>query len=170
MDLEQAIKLIQFDTINTIQHWADLGCGAGTFTYALATLLAPGSTIYAVDREIHLMTNPYDEVTISFIEMDFVNNLHRLPDLHGILMANSLHFIESKKSFLQSVKKKLVLGDPRLLVVEYETNQSNPWVPYPIRFKELKALMTEIGAKEMHRIGEVPSRYHGTMYAAMVRF
>jgi trans-aconitate methyltransferase len=30
--------------------WADLGCGDGTFTRALAERLAQGSTIHAVDR------------------------------------------------------------------------------------------------------------------------
>ncbi|MGH9204055.1 MAG: hypothetical protein ACRD2A_22745, partial [Vicinamibacterales bacterium] len=30
--------------------WADLGCGDGTFTLALATLLSPGSVIHAMDR------------------------------------------------------------------------------------------------------------------------
>ena len=31
--------------------WADLGCGDGTFTLALASLLPAGSTIYAVDQD-----------------------------------------------------------------------------------------------------------------------
>ena len=31
--------------------WADLGCGDGTFTLALASLLAPGSTIHAMDTD-----------------------------------------------------------------------------------------------------------------------
>jgi precorrin-6B methylase 2 len=33
------------------QTWADLGCGAGAFTLALASLLPAGSTIHAMDRD-----------------------------------------------------------------------------------------------------------------------
>ena len=33
--------------------WADLGAGTGTFTRALAGLLGPDCTIYAVDRDPH---------------------------------------------------------------------------------------------------------------------
>jgi predicted RNA methylase len=33
------------------QSWCDLGCGSGTFTTALAQLLASGSMIHAVDLD-----------------------------------------------------------------------------------------------------------------------
>jgi ubiquinone/menaquinone biosynthesis C-methylase UbiE len=32
--------------------WADLGCGDGTFTLALAAILPRGSIIHAMDRDI----------------------------------------------------------------------------------------------------------------------
>jgi trans-aconitate methyltransferase len=52
MELQAAIDLIQntFITTETPQIWADLGCGDGTFTTALASLLAPDSVIHAVDK------------------------------------------------------------------------------------------------------------------------
>ena len=31
--------------------WADLGCGEGTFTLALAEVVAPGSVIHAIDLD-----------------------------------------------------------------------------------------------------------------------
>lgn len=33
--------------------WADLGCGSGTFTLALAELLSAGSHIHAIDHVAH---------------------------------------------------------------------------------------------------------------------
>ena len=52
MQLSEAIELIQKINIpgNKPQVWADLGCGDGLFTRALATLLPEGSIIHAVDK------------------------------------------------------------------------------------------------------------------------
>ena len=54
MQLQDAISLIQNKNINseTKSIWADLGCGPGLFTYALASILKEGSTVYAVDKNI----------------------------------------------------------------------------------------------------------------------
>jgi methylase of polypeptide subunit release factors len=49
------------------QSWCDLGCGSGTFTTALAQLLAPGSMIHAVDLNpgaLKYVADHYDEVEI----------------------------------------------------------------------------------------------------------
>ena len=54
MELGEAISLIQTDEIIQDKQttWADLGCGSGLFTRALAGLLYTGSTIYAIDKNI----------------------------------------------------------------------------------------------------------------------
>jgi ubiquinone/menaquinone biosynthesis C-methylase UbiE len=51
MTQRDAIALIDHPILRAAPptHWADLGCGSGTFTLALATLLPPGSTIEAID-------------------------------------------------------------------------------------------------------------------------
>lgn len=52
MTYHDAITLIDNPWLHngtTPTHWADLGCGSGVFTLALADLLAPGSTIEAID-------------------------------------------------------------------------------------------------------------------------
>ncbi|HEV2480631.1 MAG TPA: class I SAM-dependent methyltransferase [Puia sp.] len=52
MTHHDAIALIDtpwFRRLTAPTRWADLGCGSGTFTLALADLLAPGSSIEAVD-------------------------------------------------------------------------------------------------------------------------
>jgi|GEM_PF-6785554 hypothetical protein len=52
MELQNAINLIVkgINERKTSQVWADLGAGSGLFSRALSALLAPGSTIYAVDK------------------------------------------------------------------------------------------------------------------------
>jgi hypothetical protein len=54
MTHHEAITLIDNPYLRQIirpTRWADLGCGSGTFTLALADLLVPGSSIEAVDLQ-----------------------------------------------------------------------------------------------------------------------
>ena len=52
MTHQEAVNLISNLTIeNTPQTWLDLGCGSGTFTLALATLLPNGSKVIGVDNQ-----------------------------------------------------------------------------------------------------------------------
>jgi len=48
MTFDEAAALIADPRIDRTT-WADLGCGDGTFTRALATLLPPGGVIHAMD-------------------------------------------------------------------------------------------------------------------------
>ena len=52
MLLEEAAGLIKSNSISQTEPevWAELGCGSGTFTNALASILIFGSIIYAVDK------------------------------------------------------------------------------------------------------------------------
>lgn len=53
MKITDATALIRTPLIEWArpQSWCDLGSGSGTFTMALAQLLAPSSAIYAVDLD-----------------------------------------------------------------------------------------------------------------------
>ena len=53
MEHADAVRLLSSPELQPIrpQTWADLGCGDGVFTRALASLLVPGSTIHAMDRD-----------------------------------------------------------------------------------------------------------------------
>jgi hypothetical protein len=66
------------------------------FAVALAQLLAPGSTIYAVDldrRTLEGIPDQHDGVETRKIVGDLQSSSLRLPPADGILMANTLHFI-----------------------------------------------------------------------------
>jgi trans-aconitate methyltransferase len=172
MELREAISLIQTDEIIQDKQttWADLGCGSGLFTRALSSLLYTGSTIYAVDKRISSFQRHSfsGQVLITTIESDFVRDDLNLQNLDGILMANSLHFVKNKKQFIEKLIP-LFYSTPVFLMVEYDTDFPNPWVPHPLRFDTLKKLFTEMGFSVVKKINEKKSLYHsGKIYSAII--
>lgn len=165
MELQDAIQLIKVDYSAGI--WADLGCGGGLFTYALANLLPAGSTIYAIDHEPVRLTaraNPAQQQIIP-LQLDFTREALPVKDLQGILMANSLHYVKDKPVLVRQLAKHLATG-AQWVFVEYDTDAANPWVPYPIRRKALQKLLTDAGFQQITFLGERPSVYRaGGMYA-----
>jgi hypothetical protein len=55
------------------------------------------------------------------------------------------------------------------LIVEYDTVSSNPWVPYPVNYQNLLQLFTGLGYSTITKLAEVPSRFGGSMYSALIR-
>ncbi|HEY4209254.1 MAG TPA: methyltransferase [Puia sp.] len=145
-------------------HWADLGCGAGLFTSALARLLPARSTIYGVDTHPTLRQQDNPTAIIS-IRADFIKDPLDLPLLDGILMANSLHYVKDKPALIQKLRTSMHPGAPFILV-EYDTDKPvTTWVPYPISYESLKRLFKD---HSIQKIGVRPSAYgRANMYAAL---
>jgi ubiquinone/menaquinone biosynthesis C-methylase UbiE len=167
MKISQATALIRTPLIEGMrpQEWCDLGCGNGTFTTALAELLAAGSTIYAVDldqKALDEIPDQHDGVSIRKILGDLQSSGLRLPSVDGTLMANSLHFIREQQLLL---KRLLTLTD-RFLIVEYERSRPNPWGPYPVGFAKLCELFNEVGVERVEKLATSRSRFGGVMYSA----
>ncbi|HEV8536682.1 MAG TPA: class I SAM-dependent methyltransferase [Candidatus Limnocylindria bacterium] len=152
--------------------WADLGAGAGAFTLALADLIGPHGLIHAVDRDRGALTELH-AAAVSAIPTaeirttvgDFTRRLD-LADLDGVVMANSLHFIEDKLPVLALVREYLRPGG-RLLLVEYDSDRGNPWVPHPITFETWRQTATAAGFVETRKLATVPSRFLGRIYSAL---
>ncbi len=135
MDLKTAISLIQSPKLksNETTNWADFGCGSGLFTKALSTLLQTGSKIIAVDKDVSALNkvDVINGITLESLHGDFINDDLPLQNLDGILMANALHFVKDKTVFIQRLRS-YVNKTASLLIVEYDTAQANPLVPYPL--------------------------------------
>jgi ubiquinone/menaquinone biosynthesis C-methylase UbiE len=147
------------------QSWCDLGCGNGTFTIALAQLLAAGSTVHAVDldqKALSEIPDQHDGVEIRKILADLQSPGLSLPSVDGILMANVLHFIREQSLFL----RRLLSVTDRFLIVEYERSKPNPWGPYPVGFERLRELFSEAGVEHVEKLATRPSRFGGTIYSA----
>lgn len=175
MQIPQAKQLIQKAPIPSIQAmiWADLGCGSGIFTQALAGLLPPKSTIYAIDQSQQNIPQPAENgVKIEFVQANFEKddwyvNLAR-KKLEGVMMANALHYVKDKEGFLRRLLQHCS-EDVLFIVVEYDHMNANPWVPYPIDFEHLKILFEQLGFKQMKKLGERDSIYGGNrMYACFL--
>jgi SAM-dependent methyltransferase len=143
------------------QSWCDLGSGKGTFTIALAQLLTPGSTIYAIDfdqRALEGIPDQHDGVEIRKIVGDLQSSTLRLPSVDGILMANTLHFIPDQQVFL----RKLLSVADRCLIVEYERSRPNRWGPYPgwLRKTPPTFLRSRSGASGETRDAAISVRWH----------
>lgn len=173
MELQQAIALIQHPSItsNTKQAWADLGCGDGLFTRALAGLLAPGSTIYAVDQNKTALKHipSHENILIKPVQADFVKDNLGFRDLNGIVMANALHFVKDKTALIKKLAD-YCSREHSFLIVEYDTNTPNPWVPYPLDFASLQRLFEQCGYASVKKIHEVPSIYNrAKIYSAVTK-
>lgn len=173
MQLTEAIALIQHNDYDSARPstWADLGCGTGLFTRALATRQPPGSVIYALDTDqtaLRQLTN-YNEVIIRTVCQDFVQAPWSFGPVDGLLMANSLHYVKDKPAFLEKAQGYLIKSG-YFLLIEYDTDTANPWVPYPLSFLSLKHLFNTAGYSFVEKLHEMPSRYQrANLYSVLVK-
>ena len=149
--------------------WADLGCGDGTFTLALASLLAPGSIVHAMDNDASALAQLPAAPSAVRVEKhvdDFTRSWPFTTLLDGILMANSLHYVQDQRAFVQSCLARMS-PTGRFLIVEYDTRFANPWVPFPIDRARLTELFADIGAVTI--VGTRRSTFRrAKLYAALV--
>jgi ubiquinone/menaquinone biosynthesis C-methylase UbiE len=174
MELDEAAAMLDNDHFHVAGQmvWADLGCGNGTFTLALANLLLQGSLVHAVDNNaaaLKQIPSGYNQVSIEKHKIDFVGDVLPFDKVDGILMANALHYVQYKDAFIKKVITFLK-DDGRFLIVEYNTNEPVPvWVPYPVSFTALQSLFRDVGFNTVRLLSERPSVYgHAPMYSAII--
>ena len=151
--------------------WADLGCGNGTFTLALAEVLASGSVIHAVDLDgsgLRRIPSVHKRVRITTHRGDFMKQPWPFADLDGILMANSLHYVENQAAFIRGCQSHMK-PQRRFLIVEYDTSQASRWVPYPVGQTRLTTLFDRAGYLSVRVLRSRPSIYRrAPLYAAVI--
>jgi ubiquinone/menaquinone biosynthesis C-methylase UbiE len=152
--------------------WADLGAGSGAFTLALAELIGPQGIIYAVDKDARALRQAeqtmhlsFPDNTVYFVTTDFTRPLD-LPALDGMVMANSLHFHNSKEALLEKLRGFLKPG-ARFILVEYNADRGNPWVPYPLSYPSWEKLAQRCGFSWTRLLATHPSRFLNEIYSAV---
>jgi len=153
-------------------RWADLGCGSGAFSLALAELIGPRAEIFALDRDARSlrilereMAREFPEITLKTVNGDFALDI-QLPLMDGIILANTLHFQNDTCGVLQHVSRWLKPGGT-LVLVEYDVTEASRWVPYPQPRPQWEKTATCAGLTGPRLIAERPSLYHGRVYSAL---
>jgi hypothetical protein len=81
-------------------------------------------------------------------------------------MANSLHFLREKATALRLIRSYL-RPDGRLILVEYDTDRGNRWVPYPLSYQTWETLADQAGFARTDLLATRPSRFLGQIYSAV---
>lgn len=155
--------------------WADFGSGRGAFTLALADLLSPRAQIYSIDKDTHALDAQEKAFknhfanrlhpTLRFIGQDYTNELE-LPVLDGALMANSLHFHKHKAPIVEMLQHYL-RPEGVFILVEYNVDRGNHWVPYPLSYTTWEKLSLRLGFRSTTLLARRKSSFLKEFYSAM---
>ena len=173
MDHTDHVSLLRPANLAAGGIWADFGAGSGAFTLALRELVGPHANIYAVDKDqraLRELEKAHREKfttsqNIHTVRGDFSGALS-LPPLDGIVMANSLHYFKDREKILRHVRSFLKLHGA-LLLVEYNVDSGNPWVPHPLSFQTYRLLAPRAGFNEPQLLSTTPSRFLREFYSAV---
>ncbi len=154
--------------------WADLGAGTGAFTLALRELVGAEAEIFAVDKDRGSLEQLLGEYEGRFksvsglhlVRADFSAGRSDLPPLDGVVMANSLHYFRDKLAVLRRVRE-LLKPAGTLLLVEYNVDRGNIWVPYPLSFSTYRKIAPEAGFSEPRLLATHPSSFLREFYSTM---
>jgi len=173
MEHEDHVRLIRHGVTGLAGGaWADLGSGSGAFTLALADLLGPGGSIVSVDRDgqalatqARLLEKRFPTVPVRYRRADLLDDL-ALGPVDGMVMANALHFIPDLDGFTSRLTSWIRPGG-RFLLVEYDSDRGNPWVPHPLSWDEWRKTAERAGLTDTRLLGRIPSRFLGSIYSAV---
>ncbi|MEZ4660203.1 MAG: class I SAM-dependent methyltransferase [Caldilineaceae bacterium] len=172
------------DHVNLLQNgiptpggvWADFGSGRGAFTLALAELIGPDSEIYSVDQDggalraqEQTMRRQFPQNQVHYRTADFSRPLPNTPPpLDGLVMANALHFqpYAAQAGVVAQLKSYLRPGG-RFIIVEYDVDRGNMWVPYPLAYPSWQRLAHAAGFAHTKLLARRPSRFLHAIYAAL---
>jgi len=176
MDHGDHVALIRSGVEGAGKRWLELGAGTGAFTLALVDLLGAGADVVAIDRDAAALRSleaavarRFPAASVQAVVADFTGQLPVEPaSFDGLLMANSLHFVRDKEPVLRAAIETLRPGG-RLVLVEYDSDRGNPWVPWPIGYRSWTELAARTGLLDTRMSGQVPSRFLGSIYAAVSR-
>jgi SAM-dependent methyltransferase len=173
MDHSDHVDLLKDAIPNPSGEWGEFGSGRGAFTQALAELIGPIGKIYSVDKNGGVLNEQAMAIQrrfsdqapeIHYLVADYTEPLS-LPAVDGLLLANTLHFQRHKGKTLRLCLEYLRPGGC-LILVEYDVDRGNHWVPYPISYTTWQSLSRSCGYVNISLLAVKPSRFLGQIYSA----
>ena len=77
------------------------------------------------------MYSIFPDANLHLLARDMTQELE-LRSLNGIIAANSLHYVERRRqSSVLRNWRRMLRSDGRLIIVEYDADDGNRWVPFP---------------------------------------
>ncbi len=166
------VNLIHSAIPNPGGVWADFGAGSGAFTLALAECMRGSGTIYAIDQDSSALRQnqqalaaQFPNITTHYLPADFTKPLN-LPPLDGLIAANTLHFHRHKEPILRQLMSYLKPGG-HFVIVEYNIDHGNQWVPYPFTYSGWETLAASVGLTDTRQLAIRPSRFLHEIYSAI---
>ncbi len=152
--------------------WADFGAGHGAFSLALAEIMGSQGQLISVDNNRNALEHAQRAVKKSYPGIDHrilianFSQLLDLPALDGLVVANALHFLREKDETVRLLSGYL-RPSGRFIVVEYNTDRGNHWVPYPFSFTTWLAIAQRCGLQKTALLATRPSSFLGEFYSAV---
>jgi hypothetical protein len=81
-------------------------------------------------------------------------------------VANALHFLRDKDKTVALLRDYLRPAG-RFLIVEYNTDRGNHWVPHPFSFRTWQTIARRNGLQQTELLATAPSSFLGEFYAAV---
>jgi SAM-dependent methyltransferase len=119
----------------------------------------------SLDRQRETFARRHPGARVHWLKADFTRPLE-LPHLDGLVMANSLHFQRDKRPVLHLVAAYLK-PNGRFLLIEYDADRGNPWVPHPLSYRTWERVAAENGLSGTRLLHRVPSRHLDAIYSAV---
>lgn len=173
MDHDDHINLLKPADLKPGGSWADLGAGSGAFTLAVREVLGPATRIHAVDKDKSSLEQLKRTYQACFgntdnlqIQVGDFSRAVELPLLDGIIAANSLHYFKDRGKVLEHIKSFLK-PNGKLIIIEYNVDSGNPWVPFPFTFKTFGKLAKGAGFAEPRLLTTHPSGFLREFYSAL---
>jgi len=119
----------------------------------------------ALASQARLLTARFPSASVRCLRADLMDELTIGP-MDGIVMANALHFIHERELFRTRLTSWIRPGG-RFILVEYDSDRGNPWVPHALSWDTWHATAERAGFGETQLIGRLPSRFLGSIYASL---
>jgi ubiquinone/menaquinone biosynthesis C-methylase UbiE len=141
--------------------WIDAGCGNGTYTIPLATLV---SEVIALDKNKNNLSYLESKITskmnIRTQHFDFSKPSWYSSFVDGILFGFSLHYDPKHRTALEHAYQQLKPGG-KLVVIEYSSEKAVSWVPYPLPMEKLIKILKSLSFFSIDIIQSLPPRRKG---------